>query len=331
MTANLTTREDGQVEMMYVGQVPWHGLGTKVEKEVTAAAAIKLAGLDWACDKRSIFTKGLSDVDGIPVIGKQINDLVAVVRTDNEAVLGVVSPKYSIIQNIECFDFIDTLVGSGEAVFHTAGSLFGGSVVFCTVKLPNDAKIGDDLIEKYLLLATSHDRSLSLIVQWTPTRVVCANTLNVALRDATNRIEIRHTRNYDKKVEQAREVLKLNDRYYQVMERQFNCMLDTAMTEGQMVDFAERMFPSEEAGDKVAGVTKNKRAKLVELFQVGSGNKKVTNTQWAAFNAVTDYADHFSNLRAAPGTTMDDTRMSSATFGGGLRLKQKAFDLLTVA
>lgn len=329
MAANIEIR-DGQASMMYAGEVPWHGLGTKVEKEVTAAAAIQLAGLDWVCEKRPLFIRGQKEVDGIPVIGSEVSDVVAVVRNTDNKILGVVSKKYEIIQNHECFDFVDELVGSGEAVFHTAGALFGGSIIFCTVKLPNDAKIGDDLIHKYLLLASSHDRSLKLVVQWTPTRVVCANTLNVALNERTSsRVEIRHTRNCDKKIEQAREVLRLNDRYYQVMTDQFNRMLDTAMTEGQMTEFAEELFPSE--GDKVAGVTKNKRQKLVDLFKTGAGNKAVTNTRWAAFNAVTDYADHFANLRAAPGTTIEDTRMNSAAFGGGLKLKQKAFDLLTVA
>ena len=321
---------DGQANMMYAGETPWHGLGIHVENEVTAAAAIKLAGLDWICEKRPLFTRGQKEIDGIPVIGTEVSGTVAVVRVEDGRVLGIVSPKYSIIQNNECFDFIDTLVGSGEAVFHTAGSLFGGSIIFCTVKLPNDAKVGDDLIEKYLLLATSHNRKLKLTVQWTPVRVVCANTLNVAMRgQATARVEIRHTRMYGKKVEQAREVLKLNDQYYQVMETQFNRMLDAQYTEAKMAAFTETLFPS--TGEETAGVTKNKRAKLVELFQVGAGNEKVKNTRWAAFNAVTEYADHFTTVRAAPGNTVQDTRMNSATFGGGLRLKQKAFDLLNVA
>lgn len=331
MTAELTTREDGTTEMMYAGKTPWHGLGTMVEHEVTAAAAMKLAGLDWTCDKQPIYLAGTNKIDGIPVIGKEIAGSVAVVRTDNGTALGIVSPKYKIIQNLECFDFIDTLVGSGEAVFHTAGSLYGGSVIFCTVKLPGSVKIGDDLIDKYLMLASSHDRSLKLTVMWTPTRVVCANTLNIAMRGkTTSRVEIRHTTNYDKKIEQAREILKLNERYYQVMEEQFNRLLDTAFSEGDMVEFSEKLFPSKE-GKEVAGVTQNKRTKVLELFKTGAGNAKVTNTKWAAFNAITEFADHITNIRVAPGTTNEETRMNSSMFGSGFNLKQDAFNLLTVA
>ena len=151
---------DGQANMMYAGETPWHGLGIHVENEVTAAAAIKLAGLDWICEKRPLFTRGQKEIDGIPVIGTEVSGTVAVVRVEDGRVLGIVSPKYSIIQNNECFDFIDTLVGSGEAVFHTAGSLFGGSIIFCTVKLPNDAKVGDDLVSLIDVVARAPEAEL---------------------------------------------------------------------------------------------------------------------------------------------------------------------------
>ncbi len=321
---------DGQASMMYAGELPWHGLGQKVESEVTAEAAIKLAGLDWICKKQPIYLAGKNKVDGIPVIGTEIQEMEAVVRDIDDKVMGLVGHEYNIIQNKDCFGFLDEVVGSGQAIYHTAGALFGGRTIFCTIKLPKDVKIGDDLINKYLLLTSSHDRSSALHVRWTPVRVVCANTLNVAMSTETlASISIRHTKNYQDKINQARDVLRLTDAYYQRMELEFNKLLDTPFEESNMVKFTKTLFPSD---GEPAGITKNKRNKLIELFNNGSGNQKVKNTKWAAFNSVTEYVDHYHMVRAneGRGVKIADARMASSIIGGGARLKQKAFDLLKV-
>jgi len=321
---------DGQASMMYAGkEVPWHGLGTNVEKEVTAAAAIQLADLDWECEKRLIFIAGKANVDGIPVIGNQIHGKSAIVRKIDDKVLGVTSDKYQIIQNKECFGFIDEVVGSGQAIFHTAASLFGGKKIFCTIKFPNDAKIGDDLIQKYLLLSSSHDGKSALHIQWTPVRVVCANTLNVALSGRAtndNSINVAHVTNYKEKIEQARKVLQFTEIYYQRMEIEFNRLLDVEFNEGLMVKFSARLFPSDK--DQAPTIITKKREKLVELYHTGSGNLKVKNTKWAAFNAVTDYVDHYMKLAPSKKNSQQELRMSSAIYGVGSRLKQKAYNIL---
>lgn len=331
MTAEIETK-GGVASMMYAGETPWHGLGTHVEKEVTASAAIKLAGLDWICEKRPVFIRGVAKVDGIPVIGKEVKDLVAVVRQGDDQILGMVSPKYEIIQNHECFGFMDEVVGSGQAVYHTAGSLRGGSVLFCTLKFPGDTKIGDDLVNKYLLLASSHDRSYSLTAFWTPVRVVCSNTLNVAFhgqKSMTNKVVIRHTTGYKDKISEARRILNLNDQYYHVMEQEFNRLLDTQYSNDEMNTLTEVMLPVKN-GKELAGVTRKKREKLMELFAVGAGNAKVTGTKWAAFNAVTEFVDHFTTVRPQEGSSVNESRMTTGTFGSGADMKQRAFDLLSV-
>jgi phage/plasmid-like protein (TIGR03299 family) len=323
---------NGQDCMMYTGEVPWHGLGQAVEKEVTAAAAIKLAGMDWTCEKRPLYIAGNNTVDGIPVVGTQVPDRVAIVRNDDNAILGITSNMYHIIQNSECFGFIDEIIGSGQAVFHTAASLAGGRKIFCTVKFPNDAKIGDDLINMYLLLSSSHDGKEALRVQWTPVRVVCANTLSLALGTSTPAsINIVHTQNYQKKIHQAREVLRLTDNYYQIMEQEFNKLLDAEFSNDDMVGLTERLFPVKD-GKEVAGITKNKREKLVELFEAGAGNAPVHGTKWGAFNAVTEFTDHHLIVRPDNGGSEQEARMSSAVMGGnGSKLKQLAFNVLSGA
>jgi phage/plasmid-like protein (TIGR03299 family) len=332
MTAAIEVK-GGVASMMYAGETPWHGLGTKVEKEVTAAAAIKLAGLDWTCDKHPIYLAGKNQVDGIPVIGTKIEDKVAVVRNGDGAVLGLVSEDYHIIQNEECFGFLDEIVGSGQAIFHTAGALFGGRVIFCTIKLPTDAKVGDDLINKYLLMKSAHDGTSALHVRWTPIRVVCANTLSVAMSKKSDaQVSIRHTSKCQPRIEEARKVLRLADEYYQVMEKQFNALLNQKFSDGDMKTFSETLFPQQ--GEELAGITRKRRERVVDLFSTGRGNAAVKNTRWAAFNAITEYADHFMTVRPekhdgeVSSHQISEARMISITDGTGSRLKQKAFDLL---
>lgn len=321
---------DGQACMVYAGEKPWHGLGTAVETEITAAAAIKLAKLDWECEKQPIFIRGKAEVDGIPVIGSSFPDKVAVVRKVDNSILGIVGQNYEIIQNTDCFDFMDDIIGSGQAVYHTAGSLFGGRKVFLTVKLPDDAMVGNDRINKFILLTTSHDGSLALNVRWTPIRVVCNNTMNAALsRHAQASMTIRHTKNYKEKVSEARKVLELTDYYYKVMEQEYNKLLDAEFKESEMNDLLEKLFPAKEDGT-VSTVTQNTRSKVMNLFYNGIGVKPVQNTRWAAFNAVTEYADHHRTNMVHGDKDPKEVRMRSSIFGSGAELKQEAYDLLKV-
>lgn len=314
--------------MVSAREIPWHRLGKIVDHSMTAEEAIIEGGMNWKCEDQPLYLCGQAEIDGIPVIGQTAPEHKAIVRTSDGSVLGVVKNSYHIIQNSECFDFMDDVIGSGQAVYETAGSLREGKVIFMTVKLPDNAKVGDDQIEKYILLTSSHDGSLSLQVRWTPVRVVCMNTLGMALAGHTDSMmKIRHTRNYGNKVEQAREVLKLTDHYYHVMEEEFNRLLDEQFNIGQMQTFAEQLLPADgEASTK----TKNNRAKIVELFSLGRGNKAVANTKWAAFNAVTEYVDHFATTRKRGDTSDSEARMNSAILGAGATLKQKAYNILKV-
>lgn len=313
--------------MFYAGEVPWHGLGEKVEKEITAAAAIRFAGLDWNLEKQPLFLKGKNMVDNIPVIGNSVPNAFAVVRPVDSRVLGVVSGAYEIIQNRECFDFMDSVIGDGQAVYHTAGSLFNGSIIFMTVKLPTDAQVGPDKIEKYLLLSSSHDGSQSLSIRWTPVRVVCANTLSAAFGDFSGEVKIRHCRNYRDKVAQARKVLELTEHYYGQIEKLFGRLLETSFSHGQMEEFTSTLFPVE---GNVSKQTKNKRQRVIDLFYTGQGNAAVKNTKWAAYNAVTEYVDHYAVIRKREGVFANEARMNSVIYGSGQDVKQKALELLSV-
>ena len=142
---------DGINEMFYCGEEPWHGLGTKVGHVLTAEEAIKAAHLDWTVEKREIYFKEEIDVF------KSANAF-ATVRTDINLPLGIVSKNYKPIQNLEAFNFMDTLTMTKEAKYHTAGALFSGERVWILTKLPEQIVVLDeDVVDRYLLLVNNHD------------------------------------------------------------------------------------------------------------------------------------------------------------------------------
>ena len=326
--------KDGVARMMFVGKLPWHRLGQKVETEVTSGAAIKLAGLDWEVSKQPIFLKGEQVIDDIPVVGKEIDFRKAIVRDEDKSILGIVGATYEPIQNSECFDFMDEVIGEGRAVYHTAGSLFGGRHIFMVVKFTDTINIGPDLIDKYVLLSSSHDGSKAVQMKVTPIRVVCANTLSVALRNTSGTFSIRHTKSYKQKVVEARQALNLADQYYDFMEQQFNALLETEMNKLEMEQFVSTLIPN--TIDKNGNARKSKRReesreKVCELFVAGQGQKEVANTRWAAYNAVTEFIDHNRSTRVIQknAAIADDLRFETNMYKGGQELRNKAMSLLT--
>lgn len=166
---------NGRTAMMYAGEIPWHGLGTRLNEPATACEAIEAAGLNYQADLKDIQT-----TDGIPIPQRK-----AVIRSDSRDVLGVVGTSYVPVQNHQAFGFLDAVVADGSLRYHTAGALGKGERVWMLAKLPDEIRVknSDDITEKYLLLSNSHDGSSSLRVHFTPIRVVCANTLAIAARN----------------------------------------------------------------------------------------------------------------------------------------------------
>jgi phage/plasmid-like protein (TIGR03299 family) len=166
--------------MMYVGAEPWHGLGQKLDGPATSVEAIQAAHLDWDVIKVPLFTKQRGRYRDIP-------NRFGVVRADKSskgdtAVLGIVGASYKPFQNRQAFAWFDGIVGEGKAIYHTAGALGEGERVWILAKLPGEIRVlGDDVVNKFLLLSNSHDGESSIQVKFTPIRVVCNNTLTMAL------------------------------------------------------------------------------------------------------------------------------------------------------
>ena len=174
MSANVET-------MFSVRETPWHGLGRIVMDAPASREALELAGLDWQVESRNIYSG-----TGAMIPGYRAN-----VRSTDDAVLGVVSDRYRIVQNEEAFQFTDDLLGEG-VTYETAGSLQGGKKVWMLAKLPEKYIIAGDEVTPYLVFFNSHDGSSGVKVAMTPVRVVCQNTLNLALNNAKRIWTARH-------------------------------------------------------------------------------------------------------------------------------------------
>lgn len=313
---------NGKASVFAVGEKPWHGLGTIVEKAVTSADAMKLAGLDYEVVKQPIFIQG-------PKGNIQVKDAFATVRTDTNVPLGVVGNRYTVLQNREAFNFTDALVGIKEAMYHTAGALGQGEIVWILAKLNGLIEVvKNDITEKYLLLMNRHDGTGSLIIKWTGIRVVCQNTLDMALSKADGEISTstRHTISMGSKVEEIRKALGIISAKEKIFAEAAKRLATVQLTTEAWENYLKALKLAPQGDEE--GRAKTMIAKVLdqmnELFEKGHGNDLpgVKGTLWGGFNAVAEYVDYH---RRATGS--DENRAKGILLGSGNQLKQKAWDL----
>lgn len=325
MAHNIETFADGTAAFASSREVAWHQLGTVTENAMTAEEALEMAQLNWQVkvSEETIST----EIDGqiIKLDGKYLT------YRDHPktgiSALGVVGNRYTPIQNLEAFSFLNHLADETGAVFETAGSLKGGRQVFMSMKMPFGLTLnGADAHDMYIFATNSHDGSIAFTAAVTPIRVVCTNTVNMALRAAKSKATFKHTRNAVEKVQQARELLGLTFKYQEAFEQEVQSLLDQAMTDAQFEKFVEQMFPYRKGDDtSKRGVTKvdNKRNDVLGLWKAPT-QLNIANTKWAAYNAVTEYADWFMPVRGD-----DEDRAERIVSGGADYVKDKAYALLT--
>jgi len=205
----------------------WHGLGQVVSEAKTSDEVLKIANLDFKVEKLPNYA-----YDKANNVYHKNDESFSTVRTDTKAVLGTVGTKYEILQNIEAFNFFDNIVGSKEAIYETAGVLYKGQKVFITAKLPDYIRLGNnDVIEQYLLLSNDHSGKSSLHIMFTPTRVVCNNTLTMALKGTANHYKIRHTKSLSDRMTDVTTMLGLHNVYIKELEEILNHMKSITLTE----------------------------------------------------------------------------------------------------
>jgi phage/plasmid-like protein (TIGR03299 family) len=324
-----------------VKEKAWHGLGQIVEGYPTSAEALRFAGLDYSVEKRKLFTfdnenekaNGETEIK-IPEIA--VPDFYATIRTDNEMVLGVVGKDYEVVQNTDAFSFFDAIVGGEGIQYETAGALNKGERIFITAKLPNYIKVGrEDLIEQYLFLTTSHDGSGSITAAFTPTRVVCNNTLNAALRNQSNAIKIRHTANAKERLEQGHKLMGITNQLSAQLEGIFNQWASIRITDPEVKKLIQMaLVPNREVLQNIQAGKEDELSTCFRNMADGAFEYAMTNhTQqlettkgslFGAYNAVTGY---FQNVRTYKN---DEAKLKSLLLGGTGQLRtQKAFNLCT--
>jgi phage/plasmid-like protein (TIGR03299 family) len=322
--------ENGQASMMYVGEVPWHGLGTRLERAPkTAAEAIKLAGLNWEVGLKRVYT-----CEGD--VFHEFPDRKAVIRLDKWGAedcvpFGLVSNDYNILQNREAFSFFDPVIATGKVEYHTAGALGNGERVWVLAKVAEDIVLkGCEKIEKYLLLSNGHNGRTALQIRFTPVRVVCQNTLSVAIKGKGDLVKIYHVRDMWRRLDSAQEIVKNILGVYDGLQSQFEKFASFAMDTTRLTAYHEAVFPtpkrkvnqSERAYEDAVAITRGLRQTSLRLFEEGKGNQnsKVRHSLWVAYNGITELVDHHMNYRDRW------QRLDSLWFGEGERTKQRAFD-----
>ena len=280
MSANVET-------MFYVRKKPWHGLGTEVKEAPTSADALIYAGLDWEVVQEDVYTG-----HGSPIPGYKVN-----LRSSDGSALGIVSDRYSVVQNEDAFRFTDDLLGAG-VTYETAGALQGGRKVWMLARMPHRYIIAGDEIAPYLVVMNSHDGSSGIKVAMTPVRVVCQNTLNLALNTAKRVWTTKHTENVMGRIHEAKETLLLAERYMEELGRSIDALSKISLSDRKVTEFMEELFP---VGQDLPEIQRKNNLRMLEDLKAryweAPDLAHVGKNGYRFVNAVSDFAIHADPIR----------------------------------
>ncbi len=276
------------VETMFsTREKPWHGLGTIVAEAPDSREALILAGLDWKVIQKKIYTGDR----------KLIHGYRANVRDSDHQFLGVVSDRYRVVQNEDAFAFTDALLGEGVR-YETAGSLQSGRRVWMLAKLPNEYIILGEQISPYLVFSNTHDGSGAIKVAMTPVRVVCSNTLNLALHTTKRCWSAKHTTNIAGKLDKARETLLFAKTYMTALGAEFEELSRIQMPDRKVMEAVKELLPMKD--DMTIQQKKNVRNLQEDLkrrYLDAPDLQEVGRNAYRFVNAVSDFATHNRPLR----------------------------------
>ena len=326
----------GKASMVYNSQYgsPWHELGTPVDGAMTAAQAMELSRQDWDVIKRQLLTENAAgSVVAVPAFG--------MFRDDNGAFLGTCGADYEPIQNVKQFESIDFLLETSTgAHYDTAGVLGRGERVWALARIPAaDITVGaDDRHESYLLACTSHDGSLAFTLKLTSTRVVCQNTMSMALSANGALARIKHTRNALDRVEQAKRYMRLVSENSATLADKLNTLASRKMTPDTYRSIMDKLFPitKNADGDPTSqGRRDNILSDVIRLYESNDRNAfpEHKGTAYNLLNAVTEWTDHLRTARLSDdkkdlGYSNTRARYEAAIFGSGDTLKNKALEVI---
>ena len=326
--------------MFYYGELPWHTLGEKLDHPATVSEALMAGGLDW-------------EVDTVPLVPAgephtEISHRVAIVRKDRQPgetgrVVGVVHPGFRPLQNREGAMMFDALLGQGERIYHTGGYLKNGEVIWLMAKLPGEIRVrGDDVLETYLLFTNSHDGSIGIDIRLTTVRVVCQNTLSMALhkKNTAGKVFRRsHGGSYALLNEEAKSFFEFTTRQCKEAEALFSALAAQRCSTTEFGAFLKKLMPDPTRPSTASSNPSVLRAYETRIETMLTTRKEVTavhiegirgldippaeNTWWGALNTITGWVDHVQ--------TTNNDRYAHVILGSGDRLKSAALEGIRVA
>jgi len=334
-------------EMVYVGEKPWHGLGTEIPITATGKQVKELLDLS-PVELRPVYCMN----DSQELV--EVPEKFATMRTKDQRPLGIVGSDFTPVQDAELIDTLDKLREEGLVTFETAGLLRNGSRFWVMMNVPEDRFMlktpngkKDEVIRR-LLAAHGHDGSLKTMILPTNTRVVCANTLGAALganrqsrkenkrgNGIVNGYVIKHTRNADERIKAAVEGYRESIKFFAAVQKEAERLIATPFSDGNMKQLTSSLFPvAFDREDDIPAQTLKSRYEVERLFTEGAGHQElaITGTAWAAYQAVTEYLDYNRPTRGIDKTdhaAMTERRMTNAWFSGPVMAKKdEALELI---
>ena len=302
---------NGQAQMAYVGELPWHGLGTKVEADLTPDQFQKVAGLDWTVTKEKLMTPS----------GTVVKNKEALVRSSDGSILDVVGTGWNPVQNSEAFEFFHEYVMAGDMEMHTAGSLKDGQIVWALAKTKESFELfNGDVTENYFLFSNPHQFGKAINIRMTPIRVVCNNTLTLSLsQNADQMVTVNHRKAFDAdEVKQQMGIAREKMEQYKSMAEFLG---GKRYTSDNVIQYFNEVFgvPAKEKVDNVVPFTSRNAKISFENLDTQPGANFAQGSWWTAFNSVTHMTDHLQGRS-------NDGRLVSSWYGRNRKVKLNALD-----
>ena len=309
--------------MAYAGEVPWHGLGTKVPADLSPEQMLEVAGLDWEVEKKDLYFFESDEPDACVehAPGKQV-----LVRKSDNTILDFVGDDWNPLQNAEAFEFFNDFVVSGDMSMETAGSLDNGRRVWALAKVHDAFEVfKDDVVENYLLFSNPHKYGMSIDIRMTPIRVVCNNTITLALDlDASRMVKVNHRSVFDG--DMVKQTLGVAKEKLATYKEAAQFLAKKKFKKESLNEYLNRLWPASAAKtEKARKEAKNSNlivlsrnaTQAYDVMETQPGAEFGRGTWWSAFNAVTYSVDHLLGRGA-------DTRMNSAWYGFNRKKKEDA-------
>jgi len=308
---------NGRANMAYVGQTPWHGLGQELDANATLETWIEQAGFNWEVKKGAIQYE-VRDEENHPVCVNTVPNRWALYRSDTGKPLSVMSSNYNITQPRDVMEFFRNLIEIGGFKMETAGMLRGGATYWALARIDDSFDVGGgDEVRPYVQVATSCDGTLSNVAQFTTVRTVCQNTLNAALQDTAGQIRIPHSTKFN--AERVKADLGLIGGTWERFKKDATELSKRTVSKEEATKyFLDVLYPDQEEVDLDAHRPMLELVTSIYLNGIGQSTKTAQGTAWGLVNAITRFTDHERKA------TSTDTRLQSAWFGAGARMKKNA-------